>query len=1040
MLALGRRAADEPEVAELLRGMTGRAFYLRQMALFAALTAGDGDLLERVAKQDPSRVLRRMAVRQAARLCEDAQVNRLLEALPSKEKRLLITALHKRHRQELVDQWLLNLVEPPPETLGYAGPQLLDKHKDQLLERGSAHDWIRVTRRNPGWAAANVLQDRTGHSIQQLTATLVSLAQQRHCDTLGLWQRAREAGYTSHELAEDQVFQHFPGPLCQWALEQAEGAPRWAFEQQAARLTAEQCQTLLERGWLTFSYGWWKRRPPEERVSLFRLGRPEVVAGSGALASRWLTHLPYPQRVDEARRQSLLPVHQIEPKILVDYLAMLGFEEGQATLLTLMQNPDVEIRSLGLRGFTRLGRYQPEYRLQVLQTLMQRQNEADPVRSAFLDELADLPPGGWNPSHFKGLGEILKGALGAADASPYTFASAERLVLRLLAFQPAWSAPWLAKLLRHRGQASVHNWEVHLERPGSAEALDEELSGVLGEWIARERFSAVWGLLNALGKSLPRLPGLLVQCLSLCDHPRPEVAQSALQHLYRNVYPVCHELIPRLVQADSSWFHLACVRHYVHRFRQDLVDLALAEGLVRGKFASGLTGWVTTFEGGFWRWTPDQQFSYSQRLSTLLHDAEASFPTMRACLRSLAQLPAVPPTLLHEFAALSESSQAVRDEALRALGRMDAGQGVPYLLDCLEDDRGRIAIYALRRAFLEMPADSALEQLKAITSPRITVQKEVVRLLGDLPGAVGLPVVIERLTHQELHRDVYLACLRGLWEHLDDDRVWAPLEAAAVSEVESVGQQLALIQPGRHSAEARSRVNGLLLQLLRHPGLRVRIAVMNRLVSQPVNDPENLLLVPVEAMLGQSGREGELAASVLWRKFDKQPESWGDLLARHLGDRRALVHLLRACTVALAIFSVQRARIRAHVLATIEALRVDPATFSQRLELAAYRLPLDEFLEMVESEPDHWDTAIHWTQLLRLHAHRLEKTSWQIIWERWGSFSDPHLRRLCLETLLVHTGAFGWTEESRDRLNHFQADSAPLVTGRAQFIFPPEPV
>ncbi|MBX3171799.1 MAG: hypothetical protein KF760_30590 [Candidatus Eremiobacteraeota bacterium] len=1037
MLELGRRSLEEPELAELLRGMRGRAFYLRQMALFAALTARDGEAFERTALSDPSRILRRMAVRQAARLCDGDQVARLLAELPDKDKRLLIICLQKRHRREWVDRWLLGQAEPTTEMLGYAGEALLDRYKDRLLERGAAYDWVRITRHNPSWAAAHVLQPRSGHAIQQLTYTLIELAKQRHPETLPLWQRAREAGYTSKELVEDHLFKHFPRPMADWALAQEDGGPGWSMEQQAARLRLDQCERMLERGWITLNYSWWRRRPVAERAALFILGREETVDGSGAIAARYLKELPHGLRVPEARRQSLLPLHQIEPKLLVEYLAMLGFEEGHAALLGLMQNPDVEIRSLGLRGFTQLGRYQPECRLQVLETLMARQNEADPVRSAFLDELASLPPGGWNPIHFKALGELLKAALNAADASPYTFTSAERLVLRILPFQPAWSAPWLARLLRHRGQTSIYRWDLYLQKAGSAEALDQELAGVLGEWVARERFSAVWGLLNAIGKHLPRLPGLLELCRKLCEHPQAEVAQAAMRALHKNALPVCHRLIPELVQADASWFHVNCVREFVHRYRQDLVDLALSTELVNGKFASGLTGWVMTFEGGFWRWTPDQQFRYSERLGVLLHDPKAAFPAMRACLRSLARLPAVPPTLLQEFAALREERLAVRDEALRALGRMDAAQGVPFLLECLDDDRGRIAIYTLRRAFLEMPVASALEQLTAITSPRITVQKEVVRLLGDLPGAAGLPVVIERLERGDLHRDVHLASLRGLWEHLDDERVWPSLSAAAASEVEAVGQQLAVIQVGRHSALARSRVNRLLLQLLRHPNLRVRCAVMQRLVSQPVDDPEELLREPVESMLTEAGRAGELAGSVLWSKFAKDPEGWGQTVERNLFERRALSHLFEACMAGLGTYNVQRTRIRPHVLATIEALRPDPATLLQRLQLAAYRLPLEEFLEMVEAEPAHWDIPLHWARLLGRHSQRLEKAVWQVFWERWNSHEDAHLRRLCLETLLVHTGFFGWTEESRERLRHFQADSAGLVTGRAQFIFPP---
>lgn len=81
---------------------------------------------------------------------------------------------------------------------------------------------------------------------------------------------------------------------------------------------------------------------------------------------------------------------------------------------------------------------------------------------------------------------------------------------------------------------------------------------------------------------------------------------------------------------------------------------------------------------------------------------------------------------------------------------------------------------------------------------------------------------------------------------------------------------------------------------------------------------------------------------------------------------------------------------------------------------------------------------MNWSKLMNLHGGRLDRACWQSFWERWSGHEDAHLRRLCLETLLIHTSAFGWTAESRERLRHFQADSSGLVTGRAQFVFPPK--
>ncbi len=56
------------------------------------------------------------------------------------------------------------------------------------------------------------------------------------------------------------------------------------------------------------------------------------------------------------------------------------------------------------------------------------------------------------------------------------------------------------------------------------------------------------------------------------------------------------------------------------------------------------------------------------------------------------------------------------------------------LLEGLGDDRARWAIYALRKAFGEMDDAGVLAVLRGAPTGKVTVAKEVVRLLGELPG------------------------------------------------------------------------------------------------------------------------------------------------------------------------------------------------------------------------------------------------------------------------------------------------------------------
>jgi hypothetical protein len=121
-------------------------------------------------------------------------------------------------------------------------------------------------------------------------------------------------------------------------------------------------------------------------------------------------------------------------------------------------------------------------------------------------------------------------------------------------------------------------------------------------------------------------------------------------------------------------------------------------------------------------------------LEEVIHDEQRDSPAVFMAINQLAALPALEPTPIVPLADLHATRLAARDVALRALGRLDAGQGIPTLLGALDDDRARIAIYALRRALLQMPTTQALALLRGVPRRRETVAKEVAAP-GELPEA-----------------------------------------------------------------------------------------------------------------------------------------------------------------------------------------------------------------------------------------------------------------------------------------------------------------
>jgi hypothetical protein len=1048
MIALGRRSSTDALVARQLEQLSHQGFYERQLALFGFLGAQDGESLARVARLDLSQRLRYRAIKGLSYLGRDSQVLGLLADLPRQARQKLLRQLQRRGRQDVVDGWLSSQADPPIDSLAYASPAVLDRHQARLLERGGQVEWKRLTRRQPDWTVQTFLQgQRDEVAIARVRTVLLTLAKVRSPLCWTAWRRAVEAGYEKHQLPERELFLVCAPQAADWALAEAnkeEGfagpeVPDWPFQSRARCYPFAVSQKLVDLGWMALEYQWWSRLAKSERLLLWNDFRYSVIWTDGRINAQWLKRLDAATRVQEARPQSRLGVIELEPNQLVDFLAMLGKDEGWEALRPFLTSPDVDTRAAGVRGLVQLAKYQPDCLDAVLPDLVARRNEADPVRAAFLDELSKLRPSHWKSDHLGPLEDILQALMSAADASAASFAAAESLLLRSLPHHGQWAVVWLGRVLRHWGKPSLASWAIPLQRPGSAEILEDQLEQTLAEWIPRERYGAIFSLFSSLGKALRRLSRVRARCVALCGSSQSEIASQAWRSLFLNAASQTRPLIPALIADDPSWIGEIGVLDWLNQRRQDLLTPYLEGQVVAGKFASGRTEWVLWPSQGFWRWTPRQQANYAQQLAGLLGDSQRDFLALRRCVRSLALLTDVAPSILERAASLAETRQAVRDEAIRCLARVEDGRGLPALTAALEDERARIAIYALRSSLLQMPAAEALQRLTSIDSPKVTVAKEVARLLGDLPHGLGVSVLLERLSG-DLHRDVRLAALRGLWDHLDNDLVWPPFWDAAQSPDPAIGRALSAVTSPHLGRPARKKLERLLVVLLSHPSRLVRWQVLDRLAKAPLSAEDSELIQACRGFLAEP-REGLVAAGALLRTLLPHPAAWASLLKDTVADRESLAKLVN--TVSYHRNSSERQVTYPQVVeATLECLACEPELVALRLELIATVRPLEVFLTAVETQfegdsESGLEILFSWSLLLvRLH-YRMDQATYSRIADRWKEHARPILRRLCLEALLVHAKAFGWTPFNRQQLHEFTLDPSALVRAKSQFTFPP---
>ena len=154
-------------------------------------------------------------------------------------------------------------------------------------------------------------------------------------------------------------------------------------------------------------------------------------------------------------------------------------------------------------------------------------------------------------------------------------------------------------------------------------------------------------------------------------------------------------MIPRLVQDDPSWIQVSAVSWHLHLHRQDLLTPFLSARVYGG--ASGKAAFLPAFDNGS-RWTAAQQQCYADELVKILTSTQRNAWELYGSVERYAAMPSIDLAPLVHLARLDAPDQGLRDKTLEALGRADSGRGVAELMQALDDNRARVAIYALRRS------------------------------------------------------------------------------------------------------------------------------------------------------------------------------------------------------------------------------------------------------------------------------------------------------------------------------------------------------
>ena len=852
--ALARGHADDPALPRTIDAMLAAGAHEGMLAVVMAQAVRDRTRLV-AAIGHRSLLVRRAAIEAMLRtdpVPEDSlTLPALVHALPPALRRALLKAIVRSGRREVGRALFAGVLERHgPREAAMLLPVLEDSTLRAHLP-GLAHaigSWRSLYLRHPAAVVAH------------LEARLTEAAPR---DQPGVWQH--------HHAVIAALAERGGAALLDLLDRFGESCPvhlLWARLGELARADAERLVTLLERPRMRDMAGraglprrllnQIGRFTPAQRIRLARLlgERPELLAlllkvvapaqreallaeatAGQELAQRiWpdvlLDSLPRALRRREATRMCTLAPVRADPDRVQALSAYLDLAAAELALDPALRAADAALRGPAIARLIACAGREGTMTTTLARLAPRLKNDQDPVRLQAFTALALVPPAVFMAADADSLRALVVAATEARDTSHATRQQIQQLAFRLIRTHAGVTGDALFQagldvLVRLAGQTQS------LSLPDLSRGLPRrtapEIVAALGPRIAaanaREQPALVIALGTALGRRAHGLTALTALLEPLRDSKPDHIAMQAITLLLSDPR-TRDERVRALLAWDGSVIAIHPVLMHLHLRRQAWLDPYLDGTPVSGRFRTGRTIFVLGVASGFHRWLPRQQQAFARLLARAGHDKGQASINRATVIARLARLPI---TIVADFDPYLQSREVpVIEAALGALAWMDApADALPVLLEHLDGDRARVAMYALPRVarFID-GATLAAALLDLIAGPgrKVTVRKEALRLLGEHRSAASVPALLAALARPDLHKDVAIAVGHAARSLLDDPRALEILASLAASPEPDIARSLLDPRPELLPAPARPGYAALVLGLMRHPDLAIRRA------------------------------------------------------------------------------------------------------------------------------------------------------------------------------------------------------------------------
>ncbi|QRO02245.1 hypothetical protein JRI60_26120 [Archangium violaceum] len=578
-----------------------------------------------------------------------------------------------------------------------------------------------------------------------------------------------------------------------------------------------------------------QRVSPCERAALFTHAFDGVPPPR--LQTKLLCALPLALRDAEVARQLERPEVREDRHQRLCLLALRTIEHSREQLQEAAFASDAHDRAMALSLLVASTGLSGRGVTETLTYLSRLKNEQDPVRREVLRALEAIS-GLYTSEHIPFLETLVTDALEARDTSEAT-----RTALRVLTFELL-----RAHLMDHRGalfQFALRTMERLLGLDDSLDTLrldglprgaEHHLVAALLPRIRaagpHERARLIFALCETLGRRAWNVDMLQALLEPLTESEVEWHAHRAIQYWLESPR-TRDQRVRKLLARDASAIIFPRVLAHLHRHRPESLEPYLEGRPLEGRFAVDGRGWVPVLREGFHRWLPRHQERYRELLLRIANDEVLCDWERTDVLYTLARLPVVTEKHLQPF--LGWNDVPTVEAVLGAFGRLDRpGSALPLLLEHLDGDRARVAMYVLPGILEQLSPSHRTGTLASLLSRdrlKVTVHKELVRQLATARDPRALALLRQQWDKPHVHRDVCIAMGHAARRLLEtEESAWDMMEILVRDPDPYVARSLLKQPPEALPARLRPRYAGLLFQLVDHPDSEVRQRTFHALI------------------------------------------------------------------------------------------------------------------------------------------------------------------------------------------------------------------